>query len=234
MTLESLGVFVDGFIQALRLIATGDPAVLEVTARSIYVSVLSTVMASAWSLPIALVIALKSFPGKRILKSLFQGLLGIPTVALGLFFFLLLSRSGPLGIFHLLYTVNGMAIGQSALITPIIVSFTTNAIEATDIELRDLARTLGAPETRVALTVARESMSGVTLSIVAAFNRAFAELGVVMMIGGNIHHVTRVLTTAIALETAMGEIAFSIALAIILLLIVLSITFLVNVLRRSR
>jgi len=231
MTLE---VLLEGFIQALRLIVTGDPAVLEVTLRSIYVSVLSTVLATTWSLPIALVMGLKSFPGKGILKSIFQGLLGIPTVALGLFFYLLLSRSGPLGVFHLLYTVNGMAIGQSALVTPIIVSFTTNAIEATDVELRDLARTLGAPETRVALTVARESISGITLSIVAAFNRAFAELGVVMMIGGNIYHITRVLTTAIALETAMGEIAFSIALAIILLLIVLSITFLVNALRRSR
>jgi tungstate transport system permease protein len=230
----SLEVILEGFIQALKLIVTGDPAVYEVTVRSFYVSVLSTVLAMTWSLPIALVMGLKNFPGKKILKSLFQGLLGIPTVALGLFFYLLLSRSGPLGIFHLLYTVNGMAIGQSALITPIIISFTTSAIEATDIQMRDLARTLGAPETRVALTVARESISGITLSIVAAFNRAFAELGVVMMVGGNIYHITRVLTTAIALETAKGEIAFSIALAIILLIIVLSVTFLVNVLRRSR
>jgi tungstate transport system permease protein len=234
MALESLGVLLQGFIQALRLIASGDPAVLEVTIRSVHVSALSTTLATIWSLPIALVIGLKNFPGKKIVKSIFQGLLGIPTVTLGLFFYLLLSRSGPLGIFHLLYTINGMSLGQSVLITPIIVSFTASAIEATDIELRDLARTLGARETRVALTVARESISGITLSIVAAFNRAFAELGVVMMLGGNIYHITRVLTTSIALQTAMGEIAFSIALSIILLTIVISITFIINVLRRTR
>jgi len=223
---------VEGLIEAIRLIVTGNPEVLSVALRSIQVSVLSTVLASVWSVPIALLIGLKNFPGKRILKAIFQGLLGVPTVALGLFFFLLLSRSGPVGFLSLLFTVNGMIIGQSALIAPIVISFTTSAIESTDVEIRDLARTLGASELVVAFTIARESMSGILLAIVAAFSRAIAELGVVMMVGGNIRNVTRVLTTAIALETARGEIAFSIALAIILLFIVYLVTFLVNFVRR--
>jgi len=227
-----LGVFVEGLIQAIRLILTGNPEVLSVALRSIQVSVLSTILASAWSVPIALVIGLKNFPGKRILKTIFQGLLGVPTVALGLFFFLLLSRSGPVGFLNLLFTVNGMIIGQSFLIAPILISFTTSAIESTDVEIRDLARTLGASETTVAFTIARESMSGILLAIVAAFSRAIAELGVVMMVGGNIRNITRVLTTAIALETARGDIAFSIALAIILLAIVYFVTFLVNFVQR--
>jgi len=230
----SLGVFVEGLIEAIRLIVTGNPEVLSVALRSIHVSVLSTVLSSAWSVPIALVIGLKNFTGKRFVKTIFQGLLGVPTVALGLFFFLLLSRSGPLGIFHLLFTTNGMVIGQSALITPIVISFATSAIESTDVEIRDLARTLGASETAVAFTIAREATSGILLSIVAAFSRAIAELGVVMMVGGNIRNVTRVLTTAIALETARGEIAFSIALVIILLIIVYFVTFLSNFVRRVR
>jgi len=229
----ALEVLVEGFLEALRLIITGDAVVFEVTFRSIYVSTLSTALAATWSVPIALLLGIKNFPGKGVVKGSFNALLGVPTVALGLFFFLMFSRSGPLGAFHLLYTTTGMAIGQSALITPIMISFATNAIETVDIDLRDLARTLGASETRVALTVARESTSGIILSIVAAFNRAFAELGVVMMVGGNIHNVTRVLTTAIALETARGEIAFSMALAVILLLIVYSVSVIVSLLRRS-
>jgi tungstate transport system permease protein len=230
----ALEVFVEGLQEALRLILTGDPAVFEVTMRSIYVSVFSTTLASTWSIPLALVVGMKNFPGRCIVKGSFNALLGIPTVALGLFFFLLFSRSGPLGIFHLLFTTTGMAIGQSVLITPIIISFATSAIESIDVQLRDLARTLGASETKVAVTIARESLSGIILSVVAAFNRAFAELGIVMMVGGNIRYVTRVLTTAIALETARGEIAFSIALTIILLFIVAVVSLVVNLLRRGR
>jgi tungstate transport system permease protein len=127
----------------------------------------------------------------------------------------------------------GIAIGQSLLIAPIIISFATNAIEETERDVADLARTLGASEAYVSLAVARESIGGIALSIVAAFNRAFAELGIALMIGGNIRYATRLLTTAIALETARGEIAFSMALAIILLSVVFSISLVLNLLRRS-
>lgn len=230
----TLKVLIEGFLEALRLIVTGDAAVFDVTLRSICVSTSATLLASSWSIPLALVVGLGTFPGKSLVKGSFNAFLGVPTVALGLFFFLLFSRSGPLGMFHLLYTMTGMIIGQSMLITPIIVSYATNAIESVDVDLRDLARALGASETRVALTIVRESISGVALAIVGAFNRAFAELGVVMMVGGNIRNVTRVLTTAIALETARGEMAFSIALAVILVMIVYPTSLILNFLRMNR
>jgi tungstate transport system permease protein len=144
-----------------------------------------------------------------------------------------LSKSGPLGIFRLLYTPLAISIGQSILITPIIVSFVSSALESTDVELRDLARTLGASRLQTSLAVMQEALWGVTLAVVASFNRAIAELGVAMMLGGNIRYVTRLLTTAIALESARGEIAFSIALAIILMVVVFSISILLNFLRRD-
>ncbi len=164
---------------------------------------------------------------------MFNALIGIPTVALGLLLYLLLSRSGPLGYFQLLYTPYGIMIGQSILVTPIVVSFSTSALESVDPELRSLARTLGASKLQTDSVVMREAFWGVVLAIMAAFNRAFAELGVAMMLGGNIRNVTRVLTTAIALETARGDIGLSIALTIILLAIAMSLSVLINLARKS-
>jgi len=127
-----------------------------------------------------------------------------------------------------------MIIGQAILITPITVSFITNAIESVDPEIKDLAKTLGASETEASIAVLKESMSGVALAVTASFNRAIAELGVVLMVGGNIAGFTSVLTTTIALETNKGEIALAIALAIILLLIVSTVSIAVNLIQRRR
>ena len=228
-----LETFVEAFRQAMELILKGDPEVISVTVRSLHVSGLATLMACAWGLPLAFVLGISSFPGKRVIRGVFNALLGVPTVALGLILYLTLSRSGPLGVFHLLYTPFGISIGQSILITPIVVSFTSGALESIDIDLRDLARTLGASVLQTSFAVMREATSGVLLAVVASFNRSVAELGVAMMIGGNIRYVTRLLTTAIALETARGETALSISLAIILMTIVFSISIIINVLRRS-
>jgi tungstate transport system permease protein len=197
------------------------------------VSASGTVLSCVWSIPISAALALRNFPGKRVMKGFFNALIGIPTVALGLYFYLLLSKSGPLGYFQLLYTPYAIIIGQCVLVTPIIVSFSTSALESVDPDLRMLARTMGASGFQTDSVVLREALWGVALSIVAAFNRAFAELGVAMMLGGNIRDFTRVLTTAIALQTAMGDIALSIALSIILLSIVLSLSIIVNLARRS-
>jgi tungstate transport system permease protein len=228
-----LETFVEAFRQAMELILKGDPEVISVTVRSLHVSGLATLMACAWGLPLAFVLGISSFPGKRVIRGVFNALLGVPTVALGLILYLTLSKSGSLGLFHLLYTPFGMSIGQSILITPIVVSFTSNAVESIDLDLRDLARTLGASNLQTSFAVLREAKSGVLLAIVASFNRSVAELGIAMMIGGNIRYVTRLLTTAIALETARGETALSISLAIILMTIVFSISIIINVLRRS-
>jgi tungstate transport system permease protein len=222
----------EGIIRAINLIMSGDPEVFAITALSLYISISSTLLACIWSIPISAALALRSFPGKRTAKGLFNALIGIPTVALGLYMYLLLSRSGPLGHFQFLYTPGGIIIGQCILVTPIIVSFSTSALESVDPDLRTLARTLGASGYQVDAVVLREAFWGVTLAIIAAFNRAFAELGVAMMLGGNIRNLTRVLTTAIALETAKGEIALSIALSFILLGIVMSLSIAINLARR--
>jgi tungstate transport system permease protein len=219
--------------EAFRLIITFDPEIFSIVIRSLYISGLATLLSCVWGIPIAVLIGLYSFPGKRLLRSLFNALLGIPTVALGLMLYLLWSRSGPFGFFELLYTPLGIAIGQSILITPILVSFASSALGSTDTKIKDLAKTLGASDFQISFVVIREAFWEILLSITASFNRAFAELGVAMMIGGNIRYITRILTTSIALETARGDIPFSIALGIILMTIVLSITLLINYFRKE-
>jgi len=176
---------------------------------------------------------LKDFRGKSVVKGVFNALIGVPTVALGLFLFLLFSKSGPLGAFQLLYIPLGVSVGQALLVTPIAVSLTVSALESTETQVMDLAKTLGASNIQASLEVLKEAMRGVLLALVASFNRAFAELGVAMMVGGNIKGVTRVLTTTIVLETTRGEWVLSIALTIILLSIVITLSVLVNVLKRD-
>jgi len=190
-------------------------------------------MASIVGLPVGTLIGLKQFPGRKLIKTLFSTLIGMPTVALALILYLFLSKSGPLGALQLLYTIQGISLGQALLILPIIVSFSASAIEAQDTRLRDLARTLGASELDTVLTVLQESSNGIILALVAAFNRAFAELGLAMMLGANIRYLTRVLTTTIALQSAMGDITLSLALSIILISVVFTLNALVTILRRE-
>ena len=224
---------VEAIQEALRLIITLDHEVFSIVTRSIIISGLATLLACAWGIPISVLIGLYSFPGKKFLRSIFNALLGVPTVALGLILYLLWSNSGPFGFLELLYSPLGIAIGQAILITPILVSFASSALGSTDVKIKDLAKTLGASDLQVSFAVMREAFWEIILSITASFNRAFAELGVAMMIGGNIRYITRMLTTSIALETARGNIPFSIALGIILMAIVLSITLLINYFRKE-
>ena len=223
---------IDGIIQAFQLLFSLDPAIYSIVFRSLYVSGLAVAMATLWSLPIAAILGLKNFRGKRFIRGSFNAFIGFPTVVLGLILFLMFSRSGPLGTFQLLYTPLIISIGQAILITPILVSFITSAVESIDMDIRELARTLGSTEIQASVAILREASGGVILAVLAAFNRAFAELGVAMMVGGNIYGKTRVLTTAIALETNRGEIAFSIALGVILLAIVYTLNIAINYLRR--
>ena len=189
-------------------------------------------LSCVWSIPISTFLALRNVPAKRTIEGIFAALIGIPTVALGLSLYLLLSRTGPLGYFQLMYTPYAIILGQCILVTPIVVSFTTSALESVDPDVRMLARTLGASGFQTDALVLREARWGVVLAVIAAFNRAFAELGVAMMLGGNIRNVTRVLTTAIALQTAMGDIPLSIALSIILLSIVMTLSIIVSLARK--
>ena len=219
---------IDGLGEAFRLIITLDSTVIEITLRSLHTAILATLLAAIIGIPLSVVITMKEFPGKKGLKFFFNSMVGIPTVTLGLFLYSLFSKSGPLGTLGLLYTLNGVAIGQAILILPIMVTFIVSAIESKDNELRDLVRTLGASEFETSIAVVREAYSGVSLAIVSSFNRAFAELGIATMLGANIRGITRVLTTAIALETAKGEIGFSFALSFILLLVVLTLNYIIS------
>lgn len=205
---------------------------LDIVLRSLWISGTATLLATAWGLPLALLLGLREFRGRRALLSLFHTLMGLPTVTLGLLLFLLLSSRGPLGPLHLLYTPSAMILGQALLVTPIVVTFLCEALERVDPSLRDLARTLGASERQASLAVLGEARRGAVLAVLASFNRAVSELGVAMMLGGNLHGYTRVMTTAIALETARGEVLLSLQLAAVLLALVFSLNLAVNLLGR--
>lgn len=227
-----VSVIIDGLGKAFSLIISGDPILLEITLRSLAISGLATAIASLWSIPLGALVALSRFRGRLLLRGIFNALLGVPTVTLGLILYLLLSKAGPFGFLHLLYTPSAIILGQALLITPIIVSFVTSNLESVDPEIRNLALTLGSTEIGAAVTILNESLEGVLLAVTAGYNRAIAELGVALMVGGNIRGATRVLTTYIALETGRGEIALGIALAVILLSIVTAINFTMNVIQR--
>ena len=177
---------IDGIFQAFQLLFSLDPAIYRIVFRSLYVSGLAVALATLWSLPIATILGIKNFRGKRFIQGSFNAFIGFPTVVLGLILFLLFSRSGPLGTFGLLFSPLVISIGQAFLITPILVSFITSAIEAIDLDIRDLAMTLGSTEIQASIAILREASGGVILAVLAGFNRAFAELGVAMMVGGNI------------------------------------------------
>lgn len=220
MAIDILG----GIAKALQLIFTGDPALYGIVYNSLLFSGVAVILAILWGTPIAMLISLREFPGKNLVKTFFNSLIGIPTVVLGLVLFLAFSNGGPLGFLGLLFTPGGIIIGEAILVTPIIISITTTAIEAVDPEIMNLAKTLGASESQAALAVLKEAANGVLLSNIAGFNRAIAELGVALLVGGNIAGLTDVLTTAISRYTARAEIDFAIALGILLMVIV----FLIN------
>jgi tungstate transport system permease protein len=225
-------VILDGLMKAIALILSGDPVLVEITLRSLTISGLATIAASLWSIPLGALIGLGRFRGRLVLRGVFNALLGVPTVTLGLVLYLMISKSGPLGFLRLLYTPTAIILGQAVLITPIIVSFVANSVEAVDPDVRNLSLTLGSTEIEAVLAVLNESMEGVLLSVTAGFNRALAELGIALMVGGNIRGVTRMLTTYIALETNRGEVAIGIAFAVILLTIVAAVNLSVNFLQR--
>jgi len=225
-------VILQGLGEAFRLILAGDRGLIDITIRTLSVSGLATILASCWSIPLGVALGLGRFRGRALLRGTFNALMGVPAVAIGLTFYLLLSRSGPIGGLQLLYTPTAIILGQAALITPILVSLVTTTVDAVDPDIKSLALTLGASETSANLTVIGESLGGIVLSISASFNRAIAELGVALMVGGNIRGATRVLTTVIALETGRGDISLGIALTAVLLGIVGVVNTLIHLAQR--
>lgn len=225
----------DGLIAALQLLFSVSPRIIEITLRSLFVSGSAALIAALWGIPIATLIAMKNFPGKFLVRTVFNSLIGIPTVALGFLLFLVFSReTGPLGFLHLLYTPTAIIIGEAILITPIVVSLVISAIEAVDPEIVNLARTLGASESQASLAVLKEALSGILLAGVASFNRAVGELGIAQFVGGFIFGQTELLTTGIWVELQIGNPGTSIALMVILLTLVFAINLVLNLVQRRR
>jgi len=223
-----------GVMKALQLIASGDPTLYGIVSRSLLFSGIAIILATLWGTPIAMLLGLKNFRGKTIVKTLFSSLIGIPTVVLGLVLYLVFSNGGPLGFLGLLYTPGAIILGEAVLVTPILISIMTTAIEAVDPEIMSLAKTLGASESQASTAVLKEAINGVLLSNIASFNRAIAELGVALLVGGNIAGLTDVLTTAISRYTARGELDLAIALGIILMVIVFLINAIVIMARKAK
>jgi len=217
-----------GLLKAVDLLGSLDPEVMEIAGRSLRISVTSCVLASVICIPLASLIHFHCFRGKRFLISLIQTFFSMPTVAVGLFVFVMFSRAGPLGGTNLLFTPTVMVIGQMVLITPILLGLTISALKGVENTLVDTARSLGASGFQTAIAVLREARYAVLAAIIMGFGRAISEVGLSIMVGGNIKGFTRVITTAISLETSKGDLELSIALGIILILIALIINLILN------
>ena len=217
-----------GLTRAIELIISLDPEVMEIAWRSLRISVISTLLASIICLPLGSLIHFHRFPGKRIVISLIQTFYSMPTVAIGLFVFVLFSRAGPLGGLNILFTPTIMVLGQMILITPILLGLTISALSGVDRTILDTARSLGASGFQTAVVVLREARFAVTAAVIMGFGRAISEIGIALMVGGNIRGFTRVITTAISLETSKGNFELSIALGIILIFIALVVNVVMN------
>lgn len=223
---------VEGFSQAANLIVTLNPDLLQIAALSLYVSLCATILAAVITIPLGGFIHFHEFRGKQALITLIQTLYSVPTVIVGLLVYFIISRSGPLGFLGLLYSPEGMILGQAVLIIPIMLGLVITALSGISQNIRDTLVSLGATEFQGILEIIREARFAILGGVILGFGRAISEVGVAMMIGGNIRGETRVLTTAIALGTGMGEFSLAIALGIILLAISMIVVILMKLISR--
>jgi len=226
--LQNIG---DALHLALQLVFSGNADLVEIVLLSVQVSITASVLALIIGLPIGALVAVARFPGRSVVLVVMNALMGLPPVVVGLLVYLHLSRSGPLGFLGLLYTPTAMIIAQTILITPIVAALSRQLIEDLHAEYAPLFRSLCLTRLqtmRALLWDARYSLITVAL---AGFGRAVAEVGAVIIVGGNIDHLTRVMTTAIALETSKGELALALALGMILLVLALVVNGAVQAVR---
>jgi len=219
-----MDTLLEGFFQAFLLIAHMDRELWGIIWLSCKVSGSALLIATLAGLPLGALMGLKRFPLKEAGLSLMHTFMGLPPVVVGLFLYLFLSRQGPLGFFGLLYTPSAMILAQTILAFPIVVSLSQAAIVKVDPVVRLAARSLGATPLQESVTVIKEARYGIMVGVVAALGRVMAEVGAIIIVGGNIAGYTRVMTTTIALETDKGNFALAMALGIILL----SLSLLIN------
>jgi tungstate transport system permease protein len=210
-------------MSALGLVLSGDPKLFGIVALSLYVTLSATATACLAGLPLGALVALTRFPGRNALIVVLNGAMGLPPVVVGLLVYLLLSRSGPLGNFGLLFTPRAMIVAQAVLITPIVAALARQLVEDLWAEYRDeLTAMAVGPAARVATLLWDARFSLVTIAL-AGFGRAAAEVGAVMIVGGNIDGFTRVMTTTIALETSKGDLPLAIGLGLVLIVVILTV-----------
>lgn len=209
---------------ALGLLARGDAELLRIIALSLRVTLSAVAIGCLIGVPLGAALVVLRFPGRDVVVAIFNSLMGLPPVVVGLLVYLMLSRSGPLGVFGLLYTPAAMIIAQSVIVTPLIAALSRQTLQPLAEEYDELFRSLRVSLSRQAAALVWDGRYGLTTAALAGFGRAIAEVGAVIIVGGNIDHVTRVMTTAIALETSKGDLALALALGLILM----SIAFAVN------
>ena len=217
-----------GLLKAIQLIVSLDPEVMEIAGRSLVIAATSCCLAALICLPLGSLIHFNRFPGKRLLTNVVQTLYSVPTVAIGLFVFVFLSRAGPLGELGIMFTPIAIVVGQVLLITPIILGLTISALSSVDKAISETAISLGANRFQATTLTIREARYAILTALIMGFGRAISEVGLSLMVGGNIKGFTRTITTAISLETSKGNIELSIALGIILVFLALVINIALN------
>ena len=210
-------IYSTALTQAFSLILSGDAALAEIFWLSVKVSLTAVLIACAIGLPLGAVLAVQRFPGRGVLVSVINTLMGMPPVVVGLIVYLHLSRSGPLGWLGLLYTPTAMIIAQVILITPIIAALSCQILEDLHEDYRDLFTSLVVPRRIAVFSYIYDARFSLLTVVLAGFGRAVSEVGAVIVVGGNIDHLTRVMTTTIALETSKGELELALALGVVLM-----------------
>ena len=221
----------NSFGLALSLVLSGDRDLLEIVGLSLRVSLTAAALACGLGLPLGALLAIARFPGRGAVLILVNALMGLPPVVVGLLVYLHLSRSGPLGFLGLLYTPTAMIVAQTILITPIVVALSRQVLEDLHAEYAEQFRSLCLGRAATVGALLRDGRYSLLTVALAGFGRAVAEVGAVIIVGGNIDHLTRVMTTAIALETSRGDLALALALGLVLMTLALGVNALVQVVR---
>ncbi|TMV08972.1 ABC transporter permease subunit [Ruegeria sediminis] len=215
---------------AMLLILQGDAELWAIVLLSLRVSLLAVLVSAVIGMPLGAALAVGRFPGRRAVIVLLNALMGLPPVVVGLLVYLMLSRSGPLGVLELLYTPTAMIIAQVVLVSPIIAALTRQVVEMLAEEYSEQLRSLGVSRLASVPVLLWDARLALITALLAGFGRAIAEVGAVIIVGGNINHVTRVMTTTIALETSKGNLALALALGVILIGIAVAVNALVSAL----
>ncbi|WP_171121145.1 MULTISPECIES: ABC transporter permease [unclassified Ruegeria] len=223
-------VFASEFSAAISLILEGDSELWAIVLLSLKVSVFAVLISALIGMPVGAALAVARFPGRRVLIIVMNALMGFPPVVVGLLVYLMLSRSGALGVLELLYTPTAMIIAQVVLVTPIVAALTRQVIEMLAEEYSEQLRSLGVSRLASVPVLLWDARLALITALLAGFGRAIAEVGAVIIVGGNINHVTRVMTTTIALETSKGNLALALALGAILIGIAVAVNAIVSTL----